>query len=965
MVNETAGFIAVIITTMFWKAQHGGFSVVRGWIGALLCVISPTMNPAIAVDFETDVQPILKQHCLACHGTDVRKAELDLTTVAGIQRGSESGPILSEDLPQSRLLEVVLDGEMPPEDEDQLSLAEVETLRRWIIEGATLPMPSEPDAQRVTDQHHALPIMLRACATCHGRQVQEGGLDIRTRASLLKGGKTGPAIEPGRPEESLLLQRIKNAEMPPREKLATHSVKPVQDDELQKLDEWIGAGAPWIEFDADVGPSTSDRLVTDGDREYWSFQPPRQAPLPAVIRDSNSVEVETAVDAFIVEQLRARELTLSPPADRPTLLRRLYFDLIGLPPDAAAIAAFMDDDSPLAYRKVVDRLLASPAYGERWGQYWLDLAGYSDSEGVQHSDPIRPYAYRYRDYVIAAFNADEAYDQFLRQQIAGDELVDYENAAVITQEIYENLVATGFLRMTSDGTFAGITGFLPNRLDVIDDQIRVLSSSVMGLTLRCARCHSHKFDPIPQRDYYQLAAIFKGAMDEFDWMKPIKSAVGRPRYLPFVTPRERRAWEDSEAHISAQIKALESAKADLNEPGSLSERGSPNNPSTETEGSEEASTVEQLKQLDDRIKQLEAERTPEPMVRALWDVGEPSPTYLLGRGDFRRPIRVVGPGVPAVLSSADEPFHVAPPWPGAKKTGARLALAQWLTRSDHPLTARVLVNRIWKHHFGRGLVEPLDDFGRAGGRPSHPQLLDWLAVRFVNEGWSIKALHRLLLNSAVYRQSSEVGQRHEQLDPDNHWLSRMPLQRMDAEALRDTLIALSGKLDRRQFGPAAAVDAREDGLVMSAAEAGGWRRSIYVLKRRTERLTILDNFDRPRMSPNCISRPTSNVSTQALHLLNNRMIHELSRALALRLVDEAGPSAEARIERLFMLTLGRGPSAEEQSLALATLTNLRDRWDREENSRHDSPDAEIQNDVRALANVSHALINSAAFLYID
>jgi hypothetical protein len=620
-------------------------------------------------------------------------------------------------------------------------------------------------------------------------------------------------------------------------------------------------------------------------------------------------------------------------------MRRLSFDLLGLPPTPEQTNQFRSDTHPAAFDRLVAQLLASPAYGERWGQYWLDLAGYADSEGVQHADPIRPHAYRYRDYVIQSCNDDKPYDRFLLEQIAGDELADYERADVIDQETYDNLVATGFLRMTSDGTFAGITGFLPNRLDVIDDQIRVLSSAVMGVTIRCARCHSHKFDPLPQRDYYRLAAIFKGAMDEFNWLRPLDNpSAGKSRYLTQVTSAERNAWQQLENELKAQIDDLQERKKSLEA-----------TTNEETDGA----NAEVLESLDEQVKQLEGRRRPEPKIRALWDNGDPSPTYLLSRGDYRRPSRVVGPGVPSMLTSGRTAFEPKPPWPNAQKTGNRLALATWLVDPSHPLTARVIVNRVWKHHFGRGLQEPLDDFGNAAGTPTHPELLDWLAVRFVEQQMSLKWLHRQIVTSATYRQSSTVTQQHLTADPDNRLLSRMPLRRLEAEVLRDTLIAVAGQLDRTQFGPATPIESRRDGLVTSKPP---YRRSIYVQKRRTKRLTILDTFDRPRMSPNCVDRAVSNVAPQALHLMNNRMVRDLGGQLAARIASEVGGDVEKQVDRLFELAIGRKPSQEQRAALRQAYWRFAAAW--QENK---SPEA----DPSPLANLCHAVMNSAGFLYVD
>ncbi len=911
---------------------HGGLFVLMAVVFASLTHPASAAPPDSderlqELTFSRQIKPLLESKCVRCHGPKKQEAELNLSTPAGIRRGSESGPIIAAGKPDESLLyEMVRDRHMPPENEGTLTSTEIELIRDWIASGARFANKSDEVAAQITE-HDVVPIMLLRCTVCHGARRREGELDLRTRESMLRGGKSGPAIVLGRPEESLLVKRVHAGEMPPRQSLVEVSVKPMQADELARLEQWIALDAPEVPLIRE-----SVTAISEEDRQFWSFRPPRAVAVPTV---RAADQVRNPIDAFILRKLEEHGLTLSPPADRATLIRRAYVDLIGLPPDSDDVRRFVNDPSPHAYDALIDRLLASPHYGERWGGYWLDLAGYSDSEGVQHSDPIRPHAYRYRDYVIRAFNADKPYNRFLAEQIAGDELADYRGAKEIDQTIYENLVATGFLRMATDGTFSNITGFVPDRLEVIDDEIEVLGSAVLGLTIKCARCHSHKFDPISQADYYRLVAVFKGALDEHDWLKPQRQsgAAGESdRLLPFVTTTERTAWEAQKAKIEEQIAALE-----------------------KTGGQEE------------QIKQLKAQLPPEPLIRALWDRGQPSPTYILQRGNYLTPGESVSPGVPAALSSDENPFDIKPPSADAQSTGRRLALARWLTHEKHPLTARVMVNRIWKHHFGRGIAETLDNFGRAGARPSHPDLLDWLAVEFVRSGWSVKELHRLIMLSATYRQSSVVLSEHERLDPDNRLLSRMPLRRLDAEALHDTLLSIAGRLDPTPFGPADPVEARADGLVSATAKSQGWRRSIFILKRRTESLSILDSFDRPQMTPNCIERTTSTVAPQALHLMNNKTIRELAESFAQRLMDEVGDDAEQLINRMYLTALSRPPTADELAVSLRALATLKEQW-KQQLTAGDGADAaatESESRRRALVNLCHAMINSAALLYVD
>ncbi len=678
--------------------------------------------------YDKDVRPVLQAKCWRCHGEEVRKAELALHTAAGIRKGSESGPILVPGKSaKSRIYELVRDGEMPPDKKNPLSKAEVEILRRWIDSGAKFENDSATKPE--VTQHDIVPILLLRCTACHGRQKREGELDLRTRATMLRGGKSGPAFVPGKPDESLILKRIQREEMPPRQRLVEAMVKPMEAAEIEKLTRWIALGAPEADDEPDVAGTPADTLVSAADREFWSFQKPHSMPVPNV---AHAARVRNPIDAFVLQKLEEKVLTLSPEADRLTLLRRATFDLTGLPPEPAEAEAFLADNDPRAYEKLIDRLLASPRYGERWSRHWLDVAGYADCEGRREQHLPRPSVWRYRDYVIRSLNADKPYDRFLQEQLAGDELADYEHAPEITQEIEDNLVATAFLRMAPDPTWANLTGFVPDRLEVMADSMDVLGSGVIGLTFKCARCHSHKFDPIPQRDYYRLVAIFKGAYDEHDWLKPqligfggALSASFGERYLPHITSTERKRIDEHNAALQREIDTL---KSGAQSPGAAKQ-----------------------------INELAAKRLPETRLFTLWDRGEPSTTYIYRRGDYQNSGTPVAPGPPAVLTDPQTPFEIMSPWPGAKSTGRRLAFARWLTQPNSPaggLTARVMVNRIWKHHFGQGLVKSVGNFGKTGDRPSHPELLDWLAQEFVRQRWSLKEMHRLMMTSSVYRQAS-------------------------------------------------------------------------------------------------------------------------------------------------------------------------------------------------------------------
>jgi hypothetical protein len=859
----------------------------------------------------------------------VRKAELDLSTYEAILKGGESGPAVVPGKPEESLLyELVHEGKMPAGTKTKLAPEQVESLRLWIESGAKPGSEESAGSASVeVNQHDVYPILLRRCVVCHGRDVHENGLDLRTRASMLKGGKSGPALVASHPEKSLILEKIHTGAMPPRRRVIEVSIKPIEPAEEDVLTRWIAQGAPEAEIAPDVAGVEPDPLVSDKDREFWSFRPPKAGPLPAV---RHSEQVRNPIDAFLLARLEPRGLMFAPEADRPTLLRRLSLDLTGLPPDPEELDAFLADRDPDAYEKLVDRLLASHRYGERWARHWLDVAGYADSDGKREQDLPRPFAWRYRDYVIRSLIADKPYDRFLLEQIAGDELADYAHAPEITQELEDNLVATGFLRMAPDPTWANPTNFIPDRLDVIADEVDILGSGVMGLTLKCARCHTHKFDPIPHRDYHRLLATLKGAYDEHDWLRSnweptISKGRRADRELNYVTTAEHRRWETHNANLQRKIDALKDRLKH------------------EDKSHAEATQKE--------IAALQKESLPEPTIRALWDRGEPSPTYLYRRGDYLSPGRLVGPGVPAVLTDGKTPFAVTPPWPGANSTGRRLALARWLTKPDHPLTSRVIVNRVWKHHFGTGLVPTLDNFGKVGAPPTHPELLDWLAVEFVSRGWSLKTLHRLMVTSAAYRQSSVVTDSAKTLDPDNRLYSRRPLLRMEAEVLQDAMLAVAGRLDETPFGKPDAVTVRADGLITPGGSPRGWRRSIYVRQDRKQVSTLLEVFDLPQMNPSCIARRDSNVATQALHLWNDGHVRTLAGAFAARVISLAETDPERQVDTAFKIALGRDPEPEERSASVEAFLRLR---------------AESKgNDNEALTTLCHAIFNAASFLYID
>ena len=720
--------------------------------------------------FESHVAPIFQTHCLTCHGESLQQAELDLRTRDAVLKGGKSGPALVPGVPvESLLLEKVSSGAMPIGSQ-KLSPDEIEVIRRWIEVGALRDGEDRQSASKVATPHEVsareivVTILNVKCLLCHGRRRQDGELDMQTRAGLLRGGVSGPAIVPGKPDESLLIKRIEAEDMPPEKDLARVSVRPVTSAEIEKLRAWIAAGATFDDEEPRRVVAKADPLVTKEDRKFWSFQPPKRPPVPKV---RHRDRLRTPIDAFLLRKLERKGLTLSPDAEHLTLMRRAYFDVIGLPPSPEEVKAYRADAIPKAYERLVDRLLESPRYGEHWGRRWLDAAGYSDSEGQVSADAPRPYAWRYRDYVIRSFNADKPYDRFLVEQIAGDELFDYKAAKQFTPEQREKLVATGFLRMGPDGTYSTSQAFVPERLKVVADQLQILTSTVVGLTVACARCHDHKYDPIPQRDYYRLSAILRSAYDPYDWLSPNEMPVGprakwdetNTRIMPGRWPEEEiREIEEYNAPILARIKRseeeLEEKARPLREqvlvekwaqvPETVRDdvRAALDTPQAQRseaqsylvkkfaakiriELGELESRFESFKEESLEIKQaigeFKKELRPKPVVRALFDMGgRPTAVHILHRGEFRNPGGKVDPGVPSVLSLGLDPYRVKkPPWTTGT-SGHRLALAKWLTQPNHPLTARVMVNRVWQHYFGGGLVKTEGNFGRTGSPPSHP-----------------------------------------------------------------------------------------------------------------------------------------------------------------------------------------------------------------------------------------------------
>jgi hypothetical protein len=724
-----------------------------------------------------------------------------------------------------------------------------------------------------------------------------------------------------------------------------------------------------------------------GHPSHWAFRPVVRPPLPTV---RQAERIRTPLDVFIEASLEKHGLSLAPEADRATLIRRVCFDLTGLPPTPDEIDTFLADRSPDAHERMVERYLASPHHGERWGKFWLDAAGYADSNGYFNADSDRPHAWRYRDYVIRSLNRDKPYDRFVTEQLAGDELAGYVPGGDVTAEMAELLVATHFLRNAPDGT--GESDGNPDevrtdRFTVLEGTVQTTVNCLLGLTIQCTRCHSHKFEPIRHEEYYSLQAIFYPAYCPDRWRKPAE------RLVPLATRAQREEHERRTSLVNRQIKALQdalgTAAAPLRdellderlaalEPGLRARVLNAFHTPKEKRSAEQTALVRQHVEsnkisdddlarrfpeyagLREQVRQAIAQREkarPRPLdMLSVFLETDPEPPvhHVLQRGLHNRPGKEVQPGVPAVLCTPANSYRLEPRPAGRISTGRRTAFARWLTAPDNPLFARVMVNRIWQHHFGTGLVATPDNLGQSGARPSHPELLDYLATEFVRSGWSIKAMHRLILHSAVYRQSSAPREQAERVDPDNRLLGHFPLRRLDAEAIRDGMLAVCGELDRRAGGPYVPTQRAGDGTVLVAENRpDARRRSVYLQQRRSQVATLLELFDAPALAAGCSVRNTSTVPLQSLALLNSDFIRARARAFAQRLDREAGDT-DSRLALAFRLAWGRPGSSAEQSAAHRFLQSQQSVYATQKDAAG-----------RAWIDLCQMLLASNAFLYVE
>jgi len=748
------------------------------------------------------------------------------------------------------------------------------------------------------------PIFRAHCFDCHGAvEKMEGELDLRLVRLMTAGGDSGPAIVAGKPDESYLLDRLRSGEMPPGENR-------VPATEIATIEAWIADGAKTARPEPEnIGPGLG---MTFEERSFWSFQPIKRAAIPS---HPKSTRIRTAIDAWILSAMPSGH-SFAPDADRLTLIRRAYLDLTGLPPSPEDVQRWTANTGEPWYDQLIDELLESKHYGERWARHWLDVAGYADSEGYTTADANRDWAWKYRDWVIRALNADKPFNAFITEQLAGDELAGPRDGDLTAEQI-ELLTAVGFLRMAADGTGSGANND-EARNQVVTDTVRIISTSLLGVSVHCAQCHDHRYDPIPQSDYYSLRAIFEPALDWKAWRTPAQHRVS----LYTAADRQKAAEVEAEVKVVAAEKAVKLAeymaealemelkkydeplRAQLSEAYKTAsgERTDAQNALLKQHPSVNispgnlyqyiASSKEELKKFDDRIGVIRAKKPPEEFLRTLIEPVNHAPvTVLFHRGDFQQPKQTVPPAGLTVVAPEGARAEFPLNDPALPTTGRRLAFAKWLTSGEHPLVARVAVNRVWMHHFGHGLVETPADFGKMGVRPTHPELLDWLAAEFVQQGWSFKQLHRLIMTSTVYRQSGKVG---EPSLPASAYAAK-PLIRLEAESIRDRMLAVSGALEPTLFGPPVEVKEDETGQVIVNRQT---RRSIYTRVRRSQPVSLMRAFDAPVMETNCESRSVSTVATQSLMLMNNELVLSHATNLASRAEREAIP-----LEKSLLATL--------------------------------------------------------------
>jgi hypothetical protein len=747
---------------------------------------------------------------------------------------------------------------------------------------ATALVTGVSQAQEIDFGRDIQPILARRCYKCHGPDKDEGGLRLNRQDAVLAKLESGEhAVVPGKPEASALLLRIAaddaDVRMPPEE-------KPLAKAEIELIRRWIAAGAVW--------------------QKPWAYQPPARPAVPTV---KDAAWVRNPIDAFVLQQLERRGLQPAPPAEKVQLLRRAYYDLTGLPPSPADVEAFVADQSTDAYEKVIDRLLDSERYGERWARHWLDLVRYADTNSFER-DGVKPNAWRFRDYVIRSFNDDKPYDRFIIEQLAGDELPD-ANA--------ETIIATGYYRLGLwDDEPADR---LQARYDELDDILSTTAQVMLGLTINCARCHDHKIDPIPQTDYYRMLAFFHGVPsygDRGDQRSNNQTDIATPE----LTARYQQL-DDQKRVLCDQMTAIEQqgiVKMSAEDQRKSEGRERDKLLAQRLQMYLDEAQQQQYSELKSQLAKLDAIKLPqrESALSVNKCMRVPPETLVFQRGNPHVPGKKVEPGFPAVLGAPD-PVIPAPP-PDAKSCGRRTVLAKWIASAENPLTARVMANRIWQNHFGRGIVRSPNNFGGLGIPPTHPELLDWLAAELTDGGWRLKSLHKLIMTSNTYRMSSQANPDGLAKDPENNLFWRFDMRRLSAEEIRDSIHAVNGRLNVTMYGPGFYPEISQEVLAGQSRPGDGWgksspeeqaRRSIYIHVKRSLITPILSSFDFPETDSSCDARFVTTQPAQALGMMNGDFAIQQATEFANRLRREAASDRQSQVKLALKLALCREPDA--------------------------------------------------------
>ncbi len=814
-----------------------------------------------------------------------------------------------------------------------------------VVRSAESPPEFSPDKVEFYEKQ-VKPLLVASCLKCHGATDKiKGGLRLTGRQAMLEGGDTGPAASLEHPEKSLILKAISytddDLQMPPKDRLTK--------DKVEVLTKWVAMGLPWTPGEepamVEARPKRMAPKVTPETMKFWSFVPVKRPEVPYV---KDLAWVKTPIDAFVLAKLDAAGLKPAPPAEKVALLRRVYYDLTGLPPTPAEVDAFVADQSANAYEAVVDRLLASPRYGEKWARHWLDVVRYAETNSFER-DGAKPNAWRYRDYVIDSFNSDKPYDQFVREQIAGDEL---------DQVTSQSITATGYYRLGNWDDEP--SDRLQARYDDLDDIVATTGQAFLGLTMNCARCHDHKLDPIPQKDYYKLLAFFQGIKPYNNDPKIILRDIV-PDQLPKAKQDElldvnRRKEELKKLVHETEERAL-GLMTDVERKAARKNDKAMRDQLLETIGKVEFARYAALR---DELKTLET-RAPEQLPQALCvreNGASVEPTFIMLRGNAHVQGEQVEPGFPLVLAP---PAAVIPkPDPKATSSGRRRVLAEYLASEKNPLVARVMVNRIWQHHFGRGIVRSPNDFGSIGERPTHPELLDWLASEFIKRGWRMKDMHKLIMMSNAYQMSSAGNATALAKDSQNDLFWRFDMRRLEAEEIRDSVLFVNGKLNLKMGGPSVFPTIPEAVLAGQSQPGNGWgkstpeeqaRRSIYVHVKRSLIVPTLASLDSADTDFTCPVRFVTTQSTQALTMLNSQFSTEESKAFAKRLRNEAGEQPAKQVHLALRLALCREPSAEQVGRGVKYMDRLKDEY-------------HVPTDV-ALDQFCLLVLNLNEFVYLD